>query len=202
MESLCILYLLYHWSLGNQRKCAGLLFIIPKPCTSKWAYTDSSNLTYTVTRHTTGGYFAAQGDKPRVFSDHWRSPVSAKTTLPSVLSDQWRSPVLSRTVPYWVFFRTSDVLPCYRGLYHTGCSFGPVTFSRVIEDCTILGVFRTSDVLPYYRGLLHTECSFGPVTFSRIIEDCTTIHSGLSARWRFPVSSKIVPLQLLVWWRM
>ena len=45
---------MYHWSLGNQR-CAGLLFIVTKPSRTKWAYTDSSTLTYAVTRHTMGG---------------------------------------------------------------------------------------------------------------------------------------------------
>ena len=40
IESLCILYLLYHWSLGNHSSCADLLFIITKPSTTKWAYTD------------------------------------------------------------------------------------------------------------------------------------------------------------------
>ena len=34
IESLCILYLLYHWSLGNQTKCTDLLKIIIKPSTS------------------------------------------------------------------------------------------------------------------------------------------------------------------------
>ena len=64
--SLCILYLLYHWSLGNQRKYADLLFIISKPSTRKWAYPNSSTLTCTITRHTKGGggYFAEQGNKP------------------------------------------------------------------------------------------------------------------------------------------
>ena len=65
IESLCILYLLYHWSLGNQRKCADLLFIVTKPTATKWAYADSSTLTYTITRHTTrGGVVISQGDKP------------------------------------------------------------------------------------------------------------------------------------------
>ena len=48
----------------QREKCADLLFIVTKPSTTKWAYTDSSTLTYTITTHTTGGYFAAQGDKP------------------------------------------------------------------------------------------------------------------------------------------
>ena len=49
---LSILYLLYHWSLGNQTRCADLLLIITKPSTTKWAYTDSSTLTYSITWHT------------------------------------------------------------------------------------------------------------------------------------------------------
>ena len=49
IESLCILYLLYHWSLGNQTRCADLLLLITKPSTTKWPHTDSSPLTYTVT---------------------------------------------------------------------------------------------------------------------------------------------------------
>ena len=57
IESLCSLYLLYHWSLANQWRCASLLFIITKPSTTKWACTDSSTLTYTVTRHTVGVFF-------------------------------------------------------------------------------------------------------------------------------------------------
>ena len=36
-----------------------------KSGTTKWAFIDSSTLTYIITRHTTGwGYFAMQGDKP------------------------------------------------------------------------------------------------------------------------------------------
>ena len=54
IESLCILYLLYQWSLGSQSRCADLLFIITKPSTTKLAYTDSFTLTYTITRHKTG----------------------------------------------------------------------------------------------------------------------------------------------------
>ena len=69
IESVCILYLLYHRSLGNQSRCADLLvLLITKPSTPKWACTDSGTLTHSITRHTTGrwegGYFAAQGDKP------------------------------------------------------------------------------------------------------------------------------------------
>ena len=58
-------YLLYHWSLGNQTKCADLLLLITKRSTTRWAYTDSSTLTYSITKHKTGGgYFSPQGDKP------------------------------------------------------------------------------------------------------------------------------------------
>ena len=32
------MYLLYHWSLGNQIRCADLLLIITKSSTAKWAY--------------------------------------------------------------------------------------------------------------------------------------------------------------------
>ena len=64
LGSLCVLYLLYHRSLGNQTGCADLLLLITKQSTRKWAYTNSSILTHTITRHATGGYFAAQGDKP------------------------------------------------------------------------------------------------------------------------------------------
>ena len=51
--SLCILYFLYHWSLGNQTRCVDVLFLINKPSTTNWAYTDSNTLTYSVTRNTT-----------------------------------------------------------------------------------------------------------------------------------------------------
>ena len=37
-----------------QSWCTYLLLIITKPSTTKWAYTDSSTLTYTITRHTIG----------------------------------------------------------------------------------------------------------------------------------------------------
>ena len=43
IESLCILYLLYHWSLGNQTRCADIL--TTNPSTTMWAYTDSNTLT-------------------------------------------------------------------------------------------------------------------------------------------------------------
>ena len=58
IESLCISYLLYHWSLDNQTRCVDLLFLITKPSTTKWAYTDSSTFTFriiSINRHTTGG---------------------------------------------------------------------------------------------------------------------------------------------------
>ena len=54
IESLCILYPLHYWSLCIQRRCANLLFIITKPSTTQWAYTDSSTLTCTITRHAMG----------------------------------------------------------------------------------------------------------------------------------------------------
>ena len=38
-----------------QSRCTDLLLVITKPSTTKWAYTDSSTLTYAVTRHTMGG---------------------------------------------------------------------------------------------------------------------------------------------------
>ena len=45
----CILYLLYHWPLGNQSRCADLLLLITKASTTKWVYTDSSTwLTFAV----------------------------------------------------------------------------------------------------------------------------------------------------------
>ena len=47
--------LLYHWSLGNQTRCADLLLIVTKPSTTKWAYTDSSTLTYSISKHTMVG---------------------------------------------------------------------------------------------------------------------------------------------------
>ena len=34
IESLCILYLLYHWSLGNETRCADSLLLKTKPSTS------------------------------------------------------------------------------------------------------------------------------------------------------------------------
>ena len=65
IDSLCIWYPLYHWCIGNQTRCADLLLLITEPSTTKWAITDSSTLTHSIT---TGprwrwGYFAAQGDK-------------------------------------------------------------------------------------------------------------------------------------------
>ena len=66
IESLCTLYLLYRWFLGSQSRYADLLFKIAKPSTTKWAYTDSSFLTYT--RHTVGEYFAVWGDSPGIQS--------------------------------------------------------------------------------------------------------------------------------------
>ena len=67
IESLCFWHLPYHWSFGNQTKCADLLLLITKQSTTKWAYTDSSTLTYSITRHITGGggvVFCCAGDKP------------------------------------------------------------------------------------------------------------------------------------------
>ena len=62
IESFCILYLLYHWSLCNQNRCVDLLFMITKTSTTKWVFTDSSTLTDTIARLTIRGYFATQGD--------------------------------------------------------------------------------------------------------------------------------------------
>ena len=39
---------LHIWSLGSQTRCADLLLILSKPSARKWAYTDSSTLTYTI----------------------------------------------------------------------------------------------------------------------------------------------------------
>ena len=64
IESLCILYLLYYWSLCNETHCVYLLLLITKPSTTKWVYTDSRALTYSIIRQTMRGYSAAQGDKP------------------------------------------------------------------------------------------------------------------------------------------
>ena len=52
IETLCFVCLLYHCSLGKQTSCADLLLMIIKPSTTKWAYTDSGTLTYSITRHT------------------------------------------------------------------------------------------------------------------------------------------------------
>ena len=69
IESLCILYLLYHWSLGNPTRCADVLLLITKPSTAECAYTDSNASTYSVTGHATQGrvgwgYFAPEDNKP------------------------------------------------------------------------------------------------------------------------------------------
>ena len=50
IESLCILYLLYHF-IDNQTRCADLILFVIKPSTTKWAYTESSTLTYSITKH-------------------------------------------------------------------------------------------------------------------------------------------------------
>ena len=49
IKFLCILYLLYHLSLGNQTSCADLRLIITEASTTNWVYTDSSTLTYSIT---------------------------------------------------------------------------------------------------------------------------------------------------------
>ena len=64
IEPVCILCHLYYLSLCNQTRCADLLLLITKPSTTKWAYTDSGTSTYSITRHTNGGYFAAQSNNP------------------------------------------------------------------------------------------------------------------------------------------
>ena len=56
IESLCVLYFLNHRSLPHQTRCADLLFTIAKPSTSKWAYIESSILTYSITRNTIQGW--------------------------------------------------------------------------------------------------------------------------------------------------
>ena len=63
IKSLCILYLLCRWSLSNQTRCAVLLLLITKPSTTKWTLTDRNTFTCSIIRHSTGGYFAAQGNK-------------------------------------------------------------------------------------------------------------------------------------------
>ena len=67
IESLCILYLLYHWFLGKQTSCVCTITNHQSKYNHVGIYTDSNTLTYSIARHTTGeggGYFAAQGDKP------------------------------------------------------------------------------------------------------------------------------------------
>ena len=71
IESLCILYLLYYWSLCNDSHCTYLLLLITKPSTTKWVYTDSRALTYSIIRHTIRGYSSAQGDKPCLSCVWW-----------------------------------------------------------------------------------------------------------------------------------
>ena len=71
IESLCILYPLYYWSLCNETHCAYLLLLITKPSTTKWVYTDSRALTYSIIRQTMRGYSAAQGDKPCLSCVWW-----------------------------------------------------------------------------------------------------------------------------------
>ena len=56
IKSSCILHLLHHWSLGSKTRCADLPLIITKPSTSKWAYIESSILTYSITRNTIQGW--------------------------------------------------------------------------------------------------------------------------------------------------
>ena len=55
IESLCILYLLYYWSLAKQTRYADVLFLITKASTGKWTYTDCNTLTYCITRQRGGG---------------------------------------------------------------------------------------------------------------------------------------------------
>ena len=68
---LCILCFLYHLSLGNPARCVDLLLLITKLGITKWACTESSTLTYSITRHTgvRVGWriFAVQGNKPSFF---------------------------------------------------------------------------------------------------------------------------------------
>ena len=72
VESLCIpLISSVPLILGNQRRCADLLFIITKSSTTKWAYTDIVTVALWLTLSlgtqwvdwSGRGYFAAQGDK-------------------------------------------------------------------------------------------------------------------------------------------
>ena len=87
-ESFCILYLLYHWSLGSQTRCADVLLLITKPSATKLAYADSNTLTYSITRHAMRvgmgmGYFVFKATNLVAFG-----PVATKT-LPVGLVHKW-----------------------------------------------------------------------------------------------------------------
>ena len=92
------LYFLYHWSLGNQRRCSDLLFIITKPRTTKWACTDSSTLTYTIIKQTTGGIL--QGNKPFFSVFKWRL---ARTQIPLFTPGSVHSSLASWDDCCWLF---------------------------------------------------------------------------------------------------
>ena len=49
IESLCVSYLLYHWSLGDQTRCADLLLLITERSSRKWAFTDRNILGWNIT---------------------------------------------------------------------------------------------------------------------------------------------------------
>ena len=68
IESLCTLYLLCHWSLGNQTRFVD--FLLTKPSTMKWACTYSSTLDYSIARHIAWDYFAVLGDNACLFRNH------------------------------------------------------------------------------------------------------------------------------------
>ena len=106
---LCILYLLYQWSLGNQRRCADLLFIITKPNTTKWAYTDSSTLTYTITSHTMGGILWRKATNlvKNLSLIHISEPTRHQTSLASL----WGQDNSEDSKVYWIFmYLVSSVL--------------------------------------------------------------------------------------------
>ena len=91
------------------------VLILIKPNTRKWAYTDSSTLTYSITRHRMGkgGYFVAQGDIPWFFK-----------------------------ILFWVFVKSqsgcSGVLWCSQILHHRNFFLVPVYFSVACPSFEVL----------------------------------------------------------------
>ena len=72
IKSLFFLYLLFHWFLGNQTRCADVLLLITKPNTTKWHIQTVTLWLKSITRHVGGGGGFCCTKQQTLFLSPWK----------------------------------------------------------------------------------------------------------------------------------